>query len=104
MENTTVPLVHLEMIDGMAYVAGGKVKVRMLAELHLEGGAAAEDLMARYDITPAEFHTALAYYFDHLDQFETERQSLQPRMEAAQSESARRLTQMKARRKSADSS
>ncbi|MBL8155750.1 MAG: DUF433 domain-containing protein [Anaerolineae bacterium] len=93
----TVPVAHLEMVDGTAYVAGRKVKVRVLAELHLEGGTSAEELTARYHITLAEFHTAMAYYFDHQAEFEAERKALQAAMDAARADSAARLEQMKAR-------
>lgn len=98
MDIQTVPVVHLEMVDGIAYVAGRKVKVRVLAELHLDGGASAEELVARYQITLAEFHTAMAYYFDHQEEFEAERRALKPVMDAARTESAAHLELMKARR------
>ncbi len=90
-----IPVVHIELIEGKPYILGGKVKVRMIAEMYLEGGASVEDLMERYALTAAEVHTALAYYYDHQEAFDEERRQIQLLIDQAKTESEARLEQMR---------
>lgn len=66
----SIPVNHIEVIDGTAYVAGRRVKVKMIVNMHLRGGAPIEDVMEQYNLTLAEIHSALAYYYDNKDQFD----------------------------------
>ncbi len=92
-----IPVVHIELIDGKPFIKGRKVKVRMIAQMYIEGGSSIQDLMERYNLTAAEVHTALAYYYDHQEFFEQEQRAIQPVLDAAKKASQERLERMQKR-------
>jgi uncharacterized protein (DUF433 family) len=56
---------HVEIVDGQAMIKGKYVKVKMIASMFVRAGAPIEEIIEQYDLTPAEVHAALAYYYDH---------------------------------------
>lgn len=65
-----VSIEHIEVQDGVPRTRNRRVKVKMIAAKHLDGGESTEDIAAHYGITLADVHAALAYYFDHQQTFE----------------------------------
>lgn len=66
------PVNHIELVDGKPVIAGRNVKVKMVAGMYLKAGASIEAIMEQYDLTAAEVHAALAYYYDNQAHFEQE--------------------------------
>lgn len=60
---------HLEITPGVAggkpRVAGSRITVQNVAVWHEYLGKTADEICAEHDITLADVHAALAYYFDH---------------------------------------
>ena len=58
--------------DGKACIAGTRIRVMDIVVLH-EQGILPEQMLEHYSsrpLTPAEIHSALAYYYDHKDEIE----------------------------------
>jgi uncharacterized protein (DUF433 family) len=60
---------HLEITPGVAggkpRVAGSRITVQNVAVWHEYLGKTADEICAEHDITLADVHAALTYYFDH---------------------------------------
>jgi uncharacterized protein (DUF433 family) len=71
MASTEAPPVtypHLTIRDGVARIGDTRFKVKYLAASHHYQGWGAEELLKQYpDLTPAEIHAALTYFYDHRD-------------------------------------
>jgi uncharacterized protein (DUF433 family) len=87
-----------ELVENGAYVADRRVKVKMVAGMYIHAGASIEQIMAQYALTAAEVHSALAYYYDHQDQFEAADRELEPLVEQARKASAATLEALRARK------
>lgn len=65
---------HVDIRSGVAggqpHVSGRRIKVRDVAFQHEYLGRGADEIAAELDLTLAEVHAALAYYFDHRDDVE----------------------------------
>ncbi|MEX2141885.1 MAG: DUF433 domain-containing protein [Pirellulales bacterium] len=64
---------HIEITPGVCggkpRVAGHRVRVQDIAVWHDMQGQSADDIVGRFpQITLADVHAALAYYFDHRDE------------------------------------
>jgi uncharacterized protein (DUF433 family) len=94
-----IPVSHIEIVDGNAVIQGRNIKVRMVAGMYLKAGATIEQVMEQYDLSRAEVHAALAYYYDNQAAFEQE-EDLVPLIEEARQASAARLERMRAKAKS----
>ena len=60
--------------DGRACIAGTRIRVLDIVVLH-EKGILPEQMLEHYSsrpLSPAEIHSALAYYYDHKDEIEAE--------------------------------
>jgi len=67
---TTYVPSHIELDDnGNARISGKEFKVDVLAALHNHGWTV-EDFVEQYDLTPAEVHAGLSYYYDHKDEID----------------------------------
>lgn len=63
------PINHIEIRDGQARIVGRNVKVKMVISRLIHGtGATIEEVMAQYNLSRAEVHAVLAYYYDHKDE------------------------------------
>lgn len=64
---------HIIMKDGQAYIERKPhLKAEMVARMYVDGDTSVEDVMAHYDLTTAEVHAALVYYYDNQAQLDTE--------------------------------
>jgi uncharacterized protein (DUF433 family) len=89
-----IPVLHIEIDEeGNPRTINRRVKVKMIAQKHLIGGEAIEDIAEFYGITLADVHAALAYYSDNRADFERRARELQPLIDQAQQYS----TELKAR-------
>lgn len=63
---------HIEITPGIAggkpRVAGHRIRVQDIVVWHEHLGRSADEVAADYDLTLADVHAALAYYFDHRDE------------------------------------
>jgi uncharacterized protein (DUF433 family) len=59
------------VLGGKPHIAGHRIGVLHIAWWYLQG-MTAEELAAEYQLTPAEVHAALVYYYDHKDEIERE--------------------------------
>ncbi len=67
-------------------IAGHRITVQDVAIWHERMGLSADTIASKYDLSLAEIHAALAYYFDHraeIDQSIREGQALAEAMRAA---------------------
>jgi uncharacterized protein (DUF433 family) len=53
---------------GKARIAGRRISVEDIAIWHLRLGKTVDEICADYDLSLAEVHAALAYYYDHQDE------------------------------------
>ena len=60
---------HIEITSDVAggkpRIAGRRITVQNIAIWHERLGLSADEICAEYDLSLAEVHAALAYYFDH---------------------------------------
>ena len=67
---TTYAPSHIEIDDkGSARIVGKGFKVHVLAALYNHGWTI-DDLAEQYDLTPAEIHAGLSYYYDHREEID----------------------------------
>jgi uncharacterized protein (DUF433 family) len=52
-------------LGGKARIAGRRISVEDIAIWHDRLGKDVDEICAEYDLSPAEVHAALAYYYDH---------------------------------------
>lgn len=60
-----IPVTHVEIVNGHAVIAGTTIKAKLVASMHIRGGATLDEVMAHYGITRAEVYATLAYYYDN---------------------------------------
>ena len=65
---------HIEITPGVAgrkpRIAGHRITVQNIAVWHERLGKSVDEIAAEYDLTLADVHAALAYYFDHREEIE----------------------------------
>ncbi len=59
------PIEHINVDGDVPRTQNGNVKVRMIAQKHIEAGETVEAIAEHYRITVADVYAALAYYYDH---------------------------------------
>ena len=59
-----------DVCGGKPRVAGRRITVQNIAIWHERMGLSADEIASDYDLSLAEVHAALAYYFDHRDEIE----------------------------------
>lgn len=60
------PVQHIEVRDGQARITGRNLKVKMVISRLFHGtGATVEEVMEQYNLTRADVHAVIAYYYDH---------------------------------------
>ena len=52
-------------LGGKARIAGRRISIEDIAIWHLRLGKTVDEICAEYDLSLAEVHAALAYYYDH---------------------------------------
>ena len=68
-------------------LVGHRLSVLQVAELVLDRDADPVDVAGQFDISLAEVHEALAYYYTHVDEMETSRRRREELVEDLRSES-----------------
>jgi len=58
------------VMGGKPHIAGHRIRVVDVAIWHEKFGLSADTIASKYDLSLAEVHAALAYYFDHHEQIE----------------------------------
>ena len=79
-----IPLPYIEFdSNGRARIAGTRFKIRILGELHAHGGMSVAELVENYpDLSLAQIHAGLAYYFAHKTKFDEEIEALRQQADA----------------------
>ncbi len=65
---------HIERTAGIAggkpRIAGRRITIQNIAIWYQRLGKSVDEICAEHDVSLAEVHTALAYYFDHRDEID----------------------------------
>ena len=61
-----------EIAGGKPIIVGTRITVRCIAGYYQMGMSADEILTTLLHLTPSQVHSALAYYFDHQDEVDTD--------------------------------
>lgn len=64
------PVEHITVDGDTPRTRNRNVKVRMIAQMHFDGGASVEEVAEHYEISLADVYSALTYYFDHKAYFD----------------------------------
>ncbi len=94
------PINYIEIRNGRALIAGTGLKVGIIANMHVHHGVPIEWIVENYDLTPAQIHAALSYYYDHaeeLDRYIREGDELAEKYGTPSSEVLERMRQRKNR-------
>jgi uncharacterized protein (DUF433 family) len=65
---------HIEIRNQEGFIRGRNLKAKMVARMRLWENHSIEDVMKHYNITPAEVHAALAFYYDNHEKLDAEYQ------------------------------
>ena len=67
---------HIEITDGVCggrpRIAGRRIAVHDVVVWHEKMGQSPDQIASDYDLTLAEIHAALTYYYDHREEIEAE--------------------------------
>ena len=63
------------VLGGKPHIAGHRIRVIDVAIWHEKLGLSADTIASKYDLSLAEVHAAMAYYFDHRAELEAELQA-----------------------------
>lgn len=66
------PINYIEIRNNKAIVAGTGIKVSFIGTMHVKNHTPIEWILENYDLTPAQIHAALSYYYDHQEQLDRE--------------------------------
>ena len=61
-----------EIADGKAIIIGTRITIRCIAGYYQMGMSADEILTTLSHLTPSQVHSALAYYFDHQEEVDSD--------------------------------
>lgn len=56
---------HIEIRDGVGFIAGRNTKAEMVARMYIGTDHTIEDVIEQYNLSAAEVHSAIAYYYDN---------------------------------------
>ena len=59
-----------DTMSGAPRIAGHRIRVQDIVFWHLKQGLTIDEVGRDYGLTPAQVHSALAYYYDHSDEIE----------------------------------
>lgn len=83
------PVLHIEIdADGIPRTMNRRVKVHMIAQMHLKTGETVETIADHYRISMADVYAAMTYYYDNLPYFEKRERDLQTLIEDAKRQTA----------------
>jgi uncharacterized protein (DUF433 family) len=88
---------HIEITPGIAggkpRIAGHRITVDDVAVWHERLGMSVDEIASEYDLTPADIHAALAYYFDHREEIDASIAASQAFAEALRKRTPSKLRQ-----------
>jgi uncharacterized protein (DUF433 family) len=88
---------HIEItpgiVGGKPRIAGRRISVLDIVIWHEEMGLSADKIAADYDLTLADIYAALAYYYDHRNEIDSQRREDEAFVEALQPQTPSRLTE-----------
>jgi uncharacterized protein (DUF433 family) len=64
------PINHIEIRNGKPLIAGTGIKVANIATMYVHLHTSMEWIVENYDLTPAQIHAALSYYYDHAEELD----------------------------------
>ena len=64
------PINYIEIRDNRARIAGTGIKVANIAIMVVKLNTSIDWIVENYDLTPAQIHAALSYYYDHQEEIE----------------------------------
>jgi uncharacterized protein (DUF433 family) len=88
------PINYIEIRDGKPLIAGTGLKVAIIAPMYVRYNVPIDWIAENYDLTPAQIHAAISYYYDHaeeLDRFVQEGEELVKRIGIPSSEVIERM-------------
>jgi uncharacterized protein (DUF433 family) len=65
---------HIEIRDGRAYISGTNKKAEMIARMYVGTDYTVEDVMEQYNLSAAEVHAAITYYYDNQAELDARQQ------------------------------
>jgi uncharacterized protein (DUF433 family) len=65
---------HIEIRDGRGYIRGTNKKAEMIARMYLNADYTIEEVMEQYNVSAAEVHAAIAYYYDNQQELDARHQ------------------------------
>ena len=74
MTDTVMAITYITKTSGFRrgepYITGRHISVEFIADLYVNHGLLAEEIAHNQELTPAQVHAALAYYYDHPEEIE----------------------------------
>lgn len=61
------PINYIEIHDNRPVIVGTGLKVAFIANMYVHRAISIDWIVENYDITPAQVHAALSYYYDHAE-------------------------------------
>ena len=91
---------HVRIEDNVAYVKDhGYLKAEMVARMHTDEGCSIETVMEHYQLTAAEVHACLTYYYDNQTVLDAEEASVRAEVKANAIKGSEHLEKLRARQK-----
>jgi len=67
---------HIEIRDGRGYICGTNKKAEMVARMYVGTDYTIEEVMEQYDLSAAEVHAAIAYYYDNQEALDAKHEAV----------------------------
>ena len=64
------PINYIEIRNGRPVIAGTGLKVAIIANMIVHHDVSIEWILENYDVTAAQIHAALSYYYDHAEELD----------------------------------
>lgn len=91
---------HIQMKDNQAYIVGrGHLKAELVARMYVDGDYSIEEVMAHYELSAAEVHSAIAYYHDNRQELDRQQEQKWANIHENALDAEDHLARLKARRK-----
>lgn len=82
------------MADGKPHITGRRITVQDIALWHEYSGQTVHEIAANYDLTLAQIHAALAYYFDNREAVDRDIKKSQDFINLIKSQTSSKLNQL----------
>lgn len=83
--------------DGKITIDGTRMRVQDIVAMHLLNNLSIEWIVEEFDLTPAQIHAALAYYYDHQEEIDQRMREADEMWRTHAIQSADALAKMRAR-------